>query len=75
MTEWLDIEDTWVKEVVDADRIAVGIKILAEHAPTDENGGDHTETHDDLLWLLSRGTQGRSWGITGYIAEEMGLWS
>jgi len=48
--------------------------VAQRYAQTDETVGDMVETRDTLLWLATRGEQGRDWGGAGVAAKELGIW-
>ena len=74
MTLWTETREPWVLLVSEADLMRVIAGVAQRYAKTDETGGDMIETRDTLLWLATRGEQGREWGHAGAVAEELGLW-
>lgn len=74
MTRWTDERDLWIQTVSDADLLRLVGEVAMRYGETDETGGDHTETRESILWLISRGKKGRDWGHAGVAARDLGLW-
>jgi hypothetical protein len=74
MTLWTETREAWILMISETSLMRVIAGVALRYAQTDETAGDMVETRDTLLWLSTRGAQGRDWGHAGAIAEQLGLW-
>ena len=74
MTLWTETREAWILMISERDLMRVIAGVAERYGKTDETAGDLVETRDTLLWLATRGDQGREWGHACGVAEDLGLW-
>lgn len=64
MSTWAEVRPSWIKRVNAKALLSVISQVAAGYG-ADENLGDTAERAQSILWLSTRGEQGKEWGHGG----------